>query len=146
MKYSSYSFSISALDGGKWSVWRLGPALPSWKGPPVPIGQEGRWAQEPVWARRLQEKSFRLYRGSNLDRPVVQSVARYYTDWATRLILKATTIAYFCIRPQIEAVNVYACTVIGYLVYSLAQVFLFCFFGNRLIEEVTMQWNVFIAN
>jgi hypothetical protein len=33
-------------------------------------------------------------------------------------------------------VDVYACTVIGYLVYTLAQVFLFCFFGNRLIEEV----------
>ena len=38
--------------------------------------------------------------------------------------------------PQIETVNVYACTVLGYLVYTLAQVFLFCFFGNRLIEEV----------
>jgi len=38
--------------------------------------------------------------------------------------------------PQIDTVNVYACTVIGYLVYTLAQVFLFCFFGNRLIEEV----------
>ena len=38
--------------------------------------------------------------------------------------------------PQIDTVNVYACTVLGYLVYSLAQVFLFCFFGNRLIEEV----------
>jgi len=33
-------------------------------------------------------------------------------------------------------VNVYACTVIGYLVYTLGQVFLFCFYGNRLIEEV----------
>jgi hypothetical protein len=38
--------------------------------------------------------------------------------------------------PQIDTVNVYACTVLGYLVYTLAQVFLFCFFGNRLIEEV----------
>jgi hypothetical protein len=26
-----------------------------------------------------------IRRGSNLDRPVVQSVARHYTDWATRL-------------------------------------------------------------
>jgi hypothetical protein len=25
-------------------------------------------------------KSFRLRRGSNLDRPVIQSVARHYTD------------------------------------------------------------------
>ncbi|XP_023716643.1 odorant receptor coreceptor [Cryptotermes secundus] len=36
---------------------------------------------------------------------------------------------------KIEAVDVYACSVIGYLVYTLGQVFLFCFFGNRLIEE-----------
>ncbi|XP_069691382.1 odorant receptor coreceptor isoform X2 [Periplaneta americana] len=36
---------------------------------------------------------------------------------------------------KIEGVDVYACTVIGYLVYTLGQVFLFCFYGNRLIEE-----------
>jgi hypothetical protein len=38
---------------------------------------------EPVWTQRLKEKSFRLYRGSNLDRPVVQPIARHYTDLAT---------------------------------------------------------------
>lgn len=37
---------------------------------------------------------------------------------------------------KIDGVNVYALSVIGYLVYALAQVFLFCIFGNRLIEEV----------
>lgn len=37
---------------------------------------------------------------------------------------------------KIEGVNVYALSVIGYLLYALAQVFLFCIFGNRLIEEV----------
>jgi hypothetical protein len=31
------------------------------------------------------KKSFRLCRGLNLDRPVLQAVARHYTDWATRL-------------------------------------------------------------
>ncbi|XP_014219015.1 odorant receptor coreceptor [Copidosoma floridanum] len=36
---------------------------------------------------------------------------------------------------KVNGVNVYAFTVIGYLVYTLAQVFLFCIFGNRLIEE-----------
>jgi hypothetical protein len=36
---------------------------------------------EPVWTQRLEEKSFCLCRGSNLYRPVVQSIARhYYTD------------------------------------------------------------------
>jgi hypothetical protein len=36
----------------------------------------GGWAPELVWTQGVQEKSFRLCRGSNLDRPVVQSVAR----------------------------------------------------------------------
>jgi hypothetical protein len=35
--------------------------------------------------KRIEEKSCRLCRGSNLDRPVVQPVVTYYTDWATRL-------------------------------------------------------------
>jgi hypothetical protein len=60
-----------------------GRALPPGKGPPVPIVQEGGWAPEPVWTQRLEEKSFRLCRGSNLDRPVVQPVVRHYTAWAT---------------------------------------------------------------
>jgi hypothetical protein len=60
---------------------RFNPA----EGPPVPIVQEAGWAPEPVWTQRLEEKSYRLCRVSNLDRPVVQPVARHYTDWATRL-------------------------------------------------------------
>jgi hypothetical protein len=28
------------------------------KDPPVPIVQEAGWAPEPVWAKRLEEKSF----------------------------------------------------------------------------------------
>nr|AWW05228.1 odorant receptor co-receptor [Corythucha ciliata] len=36
---------------------------------------------------------------------------------------------------KIEGVDVYASTVIGYLFYTLAQVFVFCIFGNELIEE-----------
>lgn len=38
---------------------------------------------------------------------------------------------------KINGVNVYAFTVVGYLGYALAQVFHFCIFGNRLIEEVS---------
>jgi hypothetical protein len=78
--YSSYSFMTPALDGGKWSASRPGRALPPGKGPPVPIVQEAEWAPKPVWTQRLEEKSFRLCRGSNLDRPVVQSVVRHYTE------------------------------------------------------------------
>jgi hypothetical protein len=57
-KYSSYSVSTSALDGGEWSASRPGRALPPGKGPPVPIVQEAGWAPEPVWTQRLEEKSF----------------------------------------------------------------------------------------
>jgi hypothetical protein len=83
--YSIYSFFTSALDGDEWSASSPGRALPPGKGPPVSIVQEAGWAPQPVWTQRLQEKSFRLCRWSNLDCTVVQPVARYYTDWATRL-------------------------------------------------------------
>jgi hypothetical protein len=53
-----HSFTTSALDGGEWSVSRLGRALPPGKGPPVPIAQEAGWAPEPVWTQRIEEKSF----------------------------------------------------------------------------------------
>jgi hypothetical protein len=76
-RYSSYSFSTSALDGGEWSASRPGRALLSAKGPPVAILQEAGWAPEPVWTQRLEEKSS----ASVGDRtPVTQSVVRHYTD------------------------------------------------------------------
>jgi hypothetical protein len=78
-RYSSYSFTTSALDGGEWSASRPGRALTPGNDP-----QEAGWAPQPVWTQRLEEKFFRLSRGSNLYRPVVQSVVRHYTDWVTR--------------------------------------------------------------
>ncbi|XP_037032653.1 odorant receptor coreceptor [Bradysia coprophila] len=36
---------------------------------------------------------------------------------------------------KVDGINVYAFSTIGYLVYALGQVFHFCIFGNRLIEE-----------
>jgi hypothetical protein len=71
-RYSSYSFSTSALDGGEWPESRTGRALVPGNGPPVPIVQEARWAPEPIWTQRLEEKSFCLCRESKLDRPVVE--------------------------------------------------------------------------
>jgi hypothetical protein len=46
--YSSYLFSISALDGDDWSASRPGRDLASRKGPPVPIVQKAGLAPEPV--------------------------------------------------------------------------------------------------
>jgi hypothetical protein len=78
--YSSYSLSTLALNGAEWSASRPGRTLAPGKGPPVPIVQEAEWAPEPVWTQMIEEKSFRLCRESNLDRPIVQPVARHYTD------------------------------------------------------------------
>jgi hypothetical protein len=52
-RYSSYSFTTSALDRGEKSTSRPGCALPPGKGPPVPIVQEAGWAPEPIWTQRL---------------------------------------------------------------------------------------------
>jgi hypothetical protein len=84
-RYNSYSLTTSALDGGEWSESRPGRTLAPGKGHPVSIVQESGWAPETVWTQRLEEKLFRLCRGSNFNRPVVQPVARHYTDWATQL-------------------------------------------------------------
>jgi hypothetical protein len=53
-RYSSYSFSTSALDGGEWSASRPGRALAQGEGTLVPILQEAGWAPEPVWTQRLE--------------------------------------------------------------------------------------------
>jgi hypothetical protein len=87
--YRCYSCTTSALDGGELSASRPGRALARGKGPPVPIGREAGWAPESVWTRRLEEKSSCLCRGSNLYRPVVESVVRHYTDCATPAPAKA---------------------------------------------------------
>jgi hypothetical protein len=44
--------------------------------PPYPLDSR---LGGPVWTQGLEEKSFSLCRGSNLDRPVVQSDVRHFT-------------------------------------------------------------------
>uniref|UniRef100_A0A1B0C554 Odorant receptor n=1 Tax=Glossina palpalis gambiensis TaxID=67801 RepID=A0A1B0C554_9MUSC len=71
---------------------------------------------------------------------VVRLVAAIGDTYGVALLLhmltatiKLTLLAYQATK--ITGVNVYALGVVGYLGYSLAQVFHFCIFGNRLIEE-----------
>jgi hypothetical protein len=71
---------------GEWSASLYGRGLAAGKGPLIPIVQEAGWTPDPVWTQKLEEKFFRICRGSNVDCPVVQPIARHYTDWATRLI------------------------------------------------------------
>jgi hypothetical protein len=84
-RYISYSFTTSALDGGEWSPSLPGRVLDPGKGPPIPIVQEAGWAPEPVWTQRLDEKFFRLCRGSNLDHPVVQPVGDIQAETNDRI-------------------------------------------------------------
>jgi hypothetical protein len=79
-RYRSYSFTTSELDGGEWLASPSDRALAPAKGPLVPIVQEALLAPESVWTQRLEEKYFRLCQGSNLNHPVVEPVARRYTD------------------------------------------------------------------
>jgi hypothetical protein len=67
---SSYSFTPSVLNGGKWSASRLGRALPPGKGPPgthCTGGWVGPRAGLDTEARR---KTLCLYWGSQPGRPV----------------------------------------------------------------------------
>jgi hypothetical protein len=69
----------SALDGGEWSVSRPGRALPQGKDPPYPLHRRLGGSQSRS-GHGLEEKSF----ASAGDRtPVVKSLVRHYTDWAT---------------------------------------------------------------
>jgi hypothetical protein len=78
--YSSYSFSTSALDGV--SGQRHAPG----KGPPGTHCTGGWVGPRAGLDTDVRGKILCLCQVSNLDRPVNQSVARHYTDWATRLI------------------------------------------------------------
>jgi hypothetical protein len=92
VRYSSYSFITWAPEGAEWSASRPGRALPPGKEPPVPTVQEAGWAPEPVWTKRFEEKSSASVRDRT---PAVQSVARHYTDWGTRLLFYRC-IVYYC--------------------------------------------------
>jgi hypothetical protein len=87
-RYSSYSFTTSALDGAEWSASRPGRALPPGKGPPVYTQCTGGWVGPRAGLdTEASGKILCPRRRSNPDRPVVQSVVRHYTDWATRLLM-----------------------------------------------------------
>jgi hypothetical protein len=77
---SSYSFSTSALDGV--SGQRHAPAALYTRGedPQHPLDRKLGGPQIRSGHKRLEEKSLRLCRRSNLSRPVVQPVAIHYTD------------------------------------------------------------------
>jgi hypothetical protein len=57
----------------------LAPFYPR-EGPPVPIGTGGWVGSRAALDTEVGGKTLFVYRGSNLDRPLVQSVVSHYTD------------------------------------------------------------------
>jgi hypothetical protein len=77
-RYSSYSFLISILNGSEWSVSCPCCALPLIPG----THWIGGWVDLRA-DLEARGKIMCLSLGSNPCHPVVQSVVRRYTDWAT---------------------------------------------------------------
>jgi hypothetical protein len=81
-RYSSYSFLTSALHGGEWSASRPATLCPRERTPGSLCS--GGWVG--LRAGLDTEATGKILcpcRGLNPDHPVVQSVVRHYTDWAT---------------------------------------------------------------
>jgi hypothetical protein len=93
--YSSYSFTTSAVDGGEWSASRPGESTPG-------THCTGGWVSLRAGLdTEVRGKIFCPCQGSNPDRPVVQSVVRHYTAWATRLLLTNSRHTLFCNKYKI---------------------------------------------
>jgi hypothetical protein len=84
-RYGSYAFLTSAVDGGEWSASRPVRALPRGRDPGAQCTR-GWVGLRASMDTEVRGKIPCPWQGSNPDRPVVQPVARHYTDWATRLL------------------------------------------------------------
>jgi hypothetical protein len=82
-RYSSYSFLTLALDGVEWSASPPGRALSRGNARPLGTHCTGGWVGLRAGLdTEVRGKILCPCRGSNPDRPVVQSVVRHCTDWA----------------------------------------------------------------
>jgi hypothetical protein len=81
-RYSSYSFSTSALDGGEWSASSPGRALAPVSWPPIPIVQEAGWAPEPVWTETLEKNPFA---SAGIQPRSPGRPARHYTHFFSKI-------------------------------------------------------------
>jgi hypothetical protein len=81
-RYSSYSFLTLALDGGVSGLRHaLAALLPRKKDPRYPLYRRLGGPQSWSGYRGYSENPFCLCSESNLDRTVVQSAVRYFTEW-----------------------------------------------------------------
>jgi hypothetical protein len=101
-RYSSYSFTTSALDGGEWSASRPGRAFtPGGRTPGTQCA--GGWVGPRAGLdTEAIGKILCPYRGSNPDRPVVQPVVRHYTAWANPAPKPVSMSAYCPLAPSLS--------------------------------------------
>jgi hypothetical protein len=96
--YNSYSFMTSALDGGEWSA--SAPAALYLRGKDTRYPLDKRLGGPQSWSGQSRGKIlFCLRRGSNLDHPVVQSVARHILTTHTNIAalrISDVTFGYIC--------------------------------------------------
>jgi hypothetical protein len=78
-RYSSYSFTTSALDGGEWSASRPGRAFTPGERTPGTYCTGGWVGLRTGLDTEARGKIVCPCRESNPDRPVVQPVVRHYT-------------------------------------------------------------------
>jgi hypothetical protein len=85
---------------------------PQAKDPRYPLYRRLGGPQSRSGHKRLEEKSFRLCRGANLDRMVVQPAARHYADRATRLTnrkgkgkITSAFLGFRCMKFLLQSVN-----------------------------------------
>jgi hypothetical protein len=78
-RYSSYSFSTSALDGGEWSASRPSCAFTPRERTPGTHWTGGWVSPRASLDTEATGKILCLHRESNPDRPVVQPIVRHYT-------------------------------------------------------------------
>jgi hypothetical protein len=81
-RYSSYSLTTSALDGGEWSATRPGRAFTPGERTPGTHCTGGWVGPRAGLDTEATGKILCPSRESNPDGPVVQPVVRHYTAWA----------------------------------------------------------------
>jgi hypothetical protein len=86
-RYSSYSFSTSALDGGEWSASRPGRAFTPGERTPGTHCTGGWVSPRAGLDTEARGKILCPCQGSNPDRPVVQPVVRHLQNKCIRQIL-----------------------------------------------------------
>jgi hypothetical protein len=92
-RYSSYTFLISAIDGGEWSV-SITPRpyfTPAERIPRYPSDRKRRRHQKETGRRRWKKKCFASVRNRAL---VVRSVVRHYTDSSAQAYTKTRKLWY----------------------------------------------------